>query len=317
MGARGAAFEINLEAAQIARRAADEYATPSRPRFVAGSIGPKRHAAVGRRPGALRRRLRASCPRPSRCRRGGLVEGGADLLIIETQQDVLETRAADRRRPRGVRRRGRAPVPLQVQVALDVTGRMLLGTDIPAVLTILQADAGGRDRRSTARSAPSTCASRCATCASARRVPVSVIPNAGLPQNVDGVATIRWGRRHGRGLAEFVAEFGTRSWAAAAARPAPHCRAREARGGPAPPAAPGRLRAGAGQRHHRSTLDQQPKPLLIGERVNTQGSRAFKELMLRDDYDGVAPDRARPGGGRRARARRLRRADRARRRAGR
>ncbi|MGZ4431774.1 MAG: homocysteine S-methyltransferase family protein, partial [Gaiellales bacterium] len=134
-GVGEATYEINLRAAQIARRAADQYATPARPRFVAGSIGPSGMLPSGDDPSlsaiGFDELSSAFCEQAR-----GLVDGGCDLLIIETQQDILETRAAIDGARAAVREGSRA-VPLQVQVALDVTGRMLLGTDISAVLGIL------------------------------------------------------------------------------------------------------------------------------------------------------------------------------------
>ena len=83
------AHEINLAAARIAREVADDYSTPDRPRFVAGSIGPGHQV---RRRSA--RSASPSCATPTRSRRRGLLEGGVDLLLIETQFDLLGVKAA-------------------------------------------------------------------------------------------------------------------------------------------------------------------------------------------------------------------------------
>ena len=116
--------------------------------------------------------------------------------MIETQQDILETRAAIDGARGGVPELGRT-VPLQVQVALDVTGRMLLGTDIGAVLAILhgmRADVIGVNCSVGPEHLREPVRYLCEHAPG----PVSVIPNAGLPRNVDGVAVLPAGaRRHG------------------------------------------------------------------------------------------------------------------------
>jgi 5-methyltetrahydrofolate--homocysteine methyltransferase len=198
--------EINLTAARIARGAADAFSTPSRPRFVAGAIGPSGMLPSSDDP-ALSGVSFAQLSETFQEQAGALVEGGADLIVIETQQDILETRAAIDGARAAFRELGRA-VPLQVQVALDVTGRMLLGTDVGAVLAVLhgmRADIIGvncsvgpehlrEPVRYLCQHAPG---------------PVSVIPNAGLPRNVDGVASYPLGPDDmARELAQFVSEFG-------------------------------------------------------------------------------------------------------------
>ncbi len=285
-GVGEATYEINLRAAQIARRAADQYATPARPRFVAGSIGPSGMLPSGDDPSlsaiGFDELSSAFCEQAR-----GLVDGGCDLLIIETQQDILETRAAIDGARAAVREGSRA-VPLQVQVALDVTGRMLLGTDISAVLGILhglRADVIGVN----CSVGPEHLREPVRYLCQHAPTPVAVIPNAGLPRNVDGVAFYPLGPDDmARELAAFVSKFGapivggccgtdTRHIAALAQAVASARRAtRQVVFEPC-------LASGMTT----SALEQQPKPLLIGERVNTQGSRVFKELMLRDDYDGA------------------------------
>ncbi|MDX6549333.1 MAG: 5-methyltetrahydrofolate--homocysteine methyltransferase [Gaiellales bacterium] len=184
-GVGDATHEINLRAAQIARRAADAFATPSRGRFVAGAIGPSGMLPSSDDP-ALSGITFNQLADAFRAQARGLIEGGVDLLVIETQQDILETRAAVDGCRAAFTDAGRS-LPLQVQAALDVTGRMLLGTDIAAMLAILHAmrvdvigvncSVGPEHLREPVRY----------LCERAP-MPVSVIPNAGLPRNVDGVA---------------------------------------------------------------------------------------------------------------------------------
>src|ERR1051326_7667940 len=135
-------FEINCAGARLARRECDAFEARDgfsfrKPRFVAGSIGPS-----GLLPGsddpALSNITFARLVDVFAEQAEALITGGADLLIIETQQDILETKAVIHGARQAFAKAGRR-VPLQVQVTLDVNGRMLLGTDVGAVLTVLEA----------------------------------------------------------------------------------------------------------------------------------------------------------------------------------
>ena len=126
-------FELNLAAAQLARRVADGYASPDRPRWVAGSMGPgTKFPTLGPNP------LRRTYATPTRSRPLGLLEGGVDLLIIETVFDLLSGKAAINGAKQAMVAVGRR-VPLQVQVTIELTGRMLPGTEIAAALAALDA----------------------------------------------------------------------------------------------------------------------------------------------------------------------------------
>ena len=128
--------EINFAAARLARNAADEFSTPEKPRFVAGSIGPS---------GKL---ISTNDPEMSnisydelvdifRQQARGLIDGGADLLLIETSNDILEVKATIHGIHLACEDEG-VWLPIQAQVTLDINGKMLLGTDITAVLAILE-----------------------------------------------------------------------------------------------------------------------------------------------------------------------------------
>ncbi len=219
----------------------------------------------------------------------GLVEGGCDLLLIETSQDILEVKAAIA----GIRRyfaaSGRA-VPIQAQVTLDTSGRMLLGTDIGAVLVILEAlnvDVIGLN----CSTGPQHMREPVRYLCGASRLPISVIPNAGLPLNVAGRALYPLEPAPmADQLAEFVAEFGVRIVGGCCGTTPEHIRQIRQR-------LAGRLDLADSTRDMRQpyvaspiravSLIQEPPPLLVGERVNTLGSRRVKRLLLEDRYDDV------------------------------
>ncbi|MGH2541758.1 MAG: homocysteine S-methyltransferase family protein, partial [Ardenticatenaceae bacterium] len=198
--------EMNQVAAQLARKAADEFSTAQRPRFVAGSIGP-----TGMLPST-------NDPLLSKITYGelvaifqelatGLLWGGVDVLLIETSQDILEVKAAVEGLKRAMRAVGRR-VPLQVQVSLDTSGRMLLGTDMGATLAILE-PLGIDIIGINCSTGPDYMREPIRYLTSHTRLPVSCIPNAGLPLNVDGCAIYPMKPvPMADQLADFVTEFG-------------------------------------------------------------------------------------------------------------
>ena len=301
--------EINRRAAEIAREAAGPE------RFVAGSIGPTGFLPASDDPTlgdiSFKRLVEVFDEQA-----GALVSGGADLLIIETAQDILEVRAAIIGARESFKRVDRA-VPIQVSVSLLPNGgKMLLGTDIEAVLAIaegmrvdilgLNCSTGPEDMRDAIRylgeHAP---------------MPVHCIPNAGLPlQGADGETIFPEGPEQlSKALGEFVERHGvsivggccgtTPEHIAAIAERVKGIKPGE-RPAPGPPRMASMMTA--------VDLVQEPAPTLVGERVNSQGSRKAKELLLGRRLRRPARGRRGPGQRRRPRARSLRRADRARRR---
>ncbi|MDQ6669902.1 MAG: homocysteine S-methyltransferase family protein, partial [Chloroflexota bacterium] len=130
-------YAINFAGAAVARRECDTWEhQDGRPRFVAGSIGPTGFLPSSDDPTLSNVRFGRLVEVFAEQARG-LLEGGADLLIVETQQDILETKAVLLGARHCFAKAGRR-VPLQVQVSLDTNGRMLLGTDVGAALAILE-----------------------------------------------------------------------------------------------------------------------------------------------------------------------------------
>lgn len=283
-------LEINRAAAQLARRVADRFeAETGIPRYVAGSIGPS-----GFLPSA-------DDPQLSNItfdeladlfyeQAQGLVEGGVDVLLIETSQDILEVKAA----VHGIHRYFEASgqrVALQVQVTLDVSGRMLLGTEIGAALTILEAlpvDVIGLN----CSTGPEHMRAPIKYLVEHSTKPISVLPNAGLPINVDGEAVYPMEPRpFAQMLGEFV-DWGVSVVGGCCGTTPDHLAelvqaVRDTQPTrPATPRSP-EVEASVASAMRSTALVQNPGPTLIGERVNSQGSRAAKRLLLQDDYDGL------------------------------
>ncbi|MFI5256157.1 MAG: methionine synthase [Gemmatimonadales bacterium] len=280
--------ELNVAAARLARAACDRYSTPERPRFVAGSMGPTGMLPSSSDP-VLSRITFDQLAETFYLQAKYLVEGGVDVLLIETAQDILEVKAALTGFERLFAELG-GRVPVQAQITLDVSGRMLLGTDIASALATLEAmrvdvvglncSTGPEHMREPVRFLTEH-ASR----------PVSVIPNAGLPLNTgtgDAVYPLE-PLPMAAMLREFVEQFGVRVVGGCCGTTPEHLAQIVAAIRDAKPAAlPTRTRERNVASAMRATaLRQEPAPLLVGERVNAQGSRKMKRLLLADDYEGI------------------------------
>src|SRR5689334_9973638 len=276
-------LEINQRSAEIARNAVGD------DRFVAGSIGPTGHLPASDDPtlGKITfRELVAVFEEQAR----GLVQGGADLIIIETAQDILEVKAAVFGAREAFKALGRS-VPIQTSVSLLPNGgKMLLGTDISAVLTTLEAlkvDALGLN----CSTGPEDMRDAIRFLGEFSPVPVHCIPNAGLPlQGPDGETIFP--EQPGplaEVLGEFVERYGVSIVGGCCGTTPAHieaiverCASRRSdftRPEPRAPHVSSMIAA--------TPLVQEPRPTMVGERVNSQGSRKAKELLLSDDYDGL------------------------------
>ena len=220
---------------------------------------------------------------------GGLIQGGADLIIIETAQDILEVKAAIFGVREAARLQGRR-VPIQCSVSLLPNGgKMLLGTDISAVLATLESlevdviglncSTGPEDMRDAIRFLGETSS-----------VPVHCIPNAGLPLQGPNGETIfpEEPEPLARVLGEFVERYGVSIVGGCCGTTPEHIRAIAERvKGTVPRARPERRPAHVSSMIAATPLVQDPTPTIVGERVNSQGSRKAKEMLLADDYDGL------------------------------
>ena len=275
-------LEVNTKAAEIARRAAGEE------RFVAGSIGPTGHLPASDDPTLGRigfRELVAIFAEQAR----GLVDGGADLLIIETAQDILEVKAAVFGAREAFAATGRT-LPIQTSVSLlPQGGKMLLGTDIQAVLASLSAlevqviglncSTGPEDMRDAIR-----------FLGEHSPLPVHCLPNAGLPlQGPDGETIFpEEPEPLAATLQDFVEKHGVSVVGGCCGTTPDHIRAIAERvGGREAGARPEPGPRLVSSMMSATPIVQEPRPTLVGERVNSQGSRKAKELLLADDYDGL------------------------------
>src|ERR671932_285762 len=276
-------LEINTKAAEIARKAAGEQ------RFVAGSIGPTGMLPASDDPtlGAISFQELVEVFTEQAT---GLVNGGADLIIIETAQDILEVKAAVFGAREAFKATGKT-LPIQTSVSLlPQGGKMLLGTDIQAVLTTLQAldvqviglncSTGLEDMGDAisflGESSP---------------LPVHCIPNAGIPIQGPNGETIfpEQPEPLANTLQEFVERYGVGIVGGCCGTTPDHIAelAERVKGREAKPRPKDQWAPHLSSMMTATPLEQEPRPAMVGERVNSQGSRRAKELLLADDYDGI------------------------------
>ena len=273
-------FEINRRAAEIAREVAAAHAGDGRPRFVVGSIGPgTRLPSLGQiRYADLRDGYQAQVE--------GLLAGGLDVLLIETVYDLLQAKAAINGARRAMAKAG-VLLPLMVQVTVETTGRMLVGSEIGAALTAMEAmqpDAIGMN----CATGPPEMTEHLRYLAQHARTFLSALPNAGLPSVVDGHTHYDLTPE---GLAEaherFVKEFGVNIVGGCCGTTPEHLRTVVERLGPdrAPVVRTPEFDPGCSSIYSHVPFHQELAYLAVGERTNANGSRKFREAMLESDWD--------------------------------
>jgi 5-methyltetrahydrofolate--homocysteine methyltransferase len=300
-------LEINMAAARLARRLADEYSAKDTsyklqdtelgtrnsqlvtyPRFVAGSMGP-----TGKLPSTTDPELSNIAYDELidifREQAVGLIQGGVDLLLIETSQDILEVKAAIT----GIHKafaETNVWLPIQAQVTLDTTGRMLLGTDINASYTILEGmgiDVIGLN----CSTGPEHMREPIRFLGENSTLPVSCIPNAGLPLNVDGQAVYPLEPEpFANDMYEFVTKHNVRVVGGCCGTTPAHLQLLVDRlSNYQLPITNSPLRSTPqlASAMSATSMRQEPAPTLLGERCNAQGSRKFKRMLLEEDYDGI------------------------------
>ncbi len=277
--------EINRKAALLARSAADKFTTPNRPRFVAGSIGPGTKAiTLGNTTFDI---MHDSYLEQVR----GLLDGGVDAILIETCFDLLQAKVAviaatDAMNEMGIR------VPIMVQVTMETVGTMLLGTEMNAVITTLEAlpvDVIGMN----CATGPELMRPHVETLSQNCTRYLSVQPNAGLPVLHEGRTHFPLGATElAKAHVEFVQQFGVnivggccgttpehiRAVAAAVAELKPAVRSAQGRKTDAAHATVSSLYSAVDARQDNSIL-------IIGERTNTNGSKKFRDCLLAADWD--------------------------------
>lgn len=280
-GLASRASDISRSAAQIARQAADAYTSSDKPRFVSGSIGPTSRL-------------------PSLCQVDfdslfesylpgmvGLLEGGIDLFQIETCQDLLQAKCAVMAAYQAMQRVNRQ-VPICVTVTMDPIGTMLAGSDIATVLVVLESlkvDIIGLN----CGTGPDQMTEAVRFLSQNSATPIAIVPNAGLPRNELGVAVYDLSSTDFvRQLEPFVFEYGIACVGGCCGTTPEYIRALANRFGAC--SAPARTVVSVprlASSFSALPLKQLDGPLIISERCNANGSKVFRELLLKEDWEGV------------------------------
>ena len=278
-GLQDRVHELNVAAARIAKEVAGDFSTADRPRWVAGSMGPgTKFATLGQ---ITYRDLRDAYEQQA----AGLLEGGVDLLMIETQFDLLGLKAAINGARRAMTNLGRL-VPIQAQVTIEATGRMLPGTEIGAALAAIdpmKVDVFGIN----CATGPAEMTEHLRYLSTHSRLPISVIPNAGLPEMRDGavcydLSPTELAQHHTR----FITELGVTVVGGCCGTTPEHLRTVvEAVRDLTPARRAPDHQAGAASTYSFVPFRQDTSFLIVGERTNANGSKQFREALLAEDWD--------------------------------
>ncbi|MGH3721257.1 MAG: methionine synthase [Pseudonocardiaceae bacterium] len=271
--------ELAQAGATLAREVADEFTEPDRPRFVLGSVGPGTklptlgHISFTELRDAYVEQVR------------GLLDGGADAVLVETSQDLLQCKAAVIAARRAMVTEGRH-VPIITQVTLETTGTMLLGTEIGAALTALEPlgiDLIGLN----CATGPAEMSEHLRQLAKHSRIPLSVMPNAGLPQlRGSGAVYPLTPDELATALAGFVTEFGVRLVGGCCGTTGEHIAAVvQAVAGLQPRRRRPRPEPGVSSLYTAVPFRQDASVLMVGERTNANGSKAFRDAMLAERFE--------------------------------
>ncbi len=274
------AYELSKEAAQIAVRVAKDFSTKDKPRFVAGSVGPTTKLPSLGHIGfdAMRESFYGQIL--------GLVDGGADILCLETCQDILQMKCA-LAATMDVFSERKIQIPVVASVTIETMGTMLMGTEIGAALTALEPYDIISLIGMNCATGPKEMEENVRFLAQNSTKPVFCMPNAGLPENVGGVAHYhltpaemeKW-------MTHFVGDLGVSVVGGCCGTTKEHIRKlasvaesvrtaeRSVTWTPA-----------ASSIYSAAPLEVEPAPVIVGERCNTNGSKKFKELILAEDYE--------------------------------
>ncbi len=271
--------ELAERGAVLAREVADEFGGVAAERFVLGAVGPgTKLPTLGHAPFADLRDAYVEC-----CR--GLLAGGVDAILVETSQDLLQTKASVIGAHRAMAAAGRQ-VPIICHVTVETTGTMLLGTEIGAALTALEPlgiDLIGLN----CATGPAEMSEHLRQLSRHARIPLSVMPNAGLPQlGSEGAVYPLTPDELAEALSGFVREFGVSLVGGCCGTTPEHITTvRDAVADLKPATRRPRPEPGVSSLYAPVPFRQDTSVLMMGERTNANGSKAFREAMVADGYE--------------------------------
>ncbi len=287
------AYELTRAGAEIVKKACDAYSTPEHPRFVLGSIGPGTklpslgHITYDK----MYEGYTEACL--------ALIDGGVDIFLIETAQDPLQIKAALHAMEEANRQR-EVDIPIMISVTIELSGTMLIGTDAETIATILEPFDNILSLGFNCGTGPEQVLKHVKTLSELWGKPISVHSNAGLPQNRGGYTYYPMGPNEFVEQQEKFLNYDGVSFLGGCCGTTPqHIRALVNKVSSITPKVPSGSHPNAiASLFNTVPLMQEPAPLLVGERSNATGSKAFRELLLDEDYEGtlsVAQQQVRAG----------------------
>ncbi len=279
-GLESIAYELSKEGASIAKKLAMQYSTKAKPRFVAGSIGP-----TTKLPSLLH--IPFDAMRDSYYEQmNGLLDGGADLFIIETCQDLLQIKAA-LAAAQDLFRDKRVQLPVITSVTIETMGTMLMGTEIGAALTTLEPYDLITSIGMNCATGPQEMEENVRYLTQNSPLPVFCMPNAGLPENVGGVAHYHLSPEDlEKWMSHFVGDLGVSIVGGCCGTTAAHIkRLADLATRITPARREVAWTPSAASIYSSVPLHLEPAPVIVGERCNTNGSKKFRDLILAEDYD--------------------------------
>ncbi|WP_075507362.1 methionine synthase [Prochlorococcus marinus] len=283
------AYEINKNAAFIAKKAAAKYSSVDKPRFVAGSIGPTTklptlgHIDFDELKQSYKEQIY------------GLIDGGVDLLLIETCQDVLQIKSA-LLASKEILESKNIDIPLMVSITMETTGTMLVGSDIASALTILEPfnlDILGLN----CATGPEQMKEHIKYLSENSPFAISCIPNAGLPENIGGIAHYRLKPIELKmQLMNFIYDFNVQLIGGCCGTTPEHIKylssiideiiGNERTNNNSKKNSSGFIPS-ASSIYNSVPYKQDNSILIVGERLNASGSKKVRELLNNDDWDGL------------------------------
>ncbi|NBW82823.1 methionine synthase, partial [bacterium] len=269
-------FDLNVQAVKIAREVADSFAEK---KWVIGSVGPGTK---------LLTLLQVDYPTLYRSyyeQMRGLIAGGADAILIETAQDLGQIKVAVRAAHNAMRA-VQKKIPIWVQLTIETTGTMLVGSDVQAALAAIEmlgVDVIGMN----CATGPDEMRPHLAYLCESAPMMVSCLPNAGLPENRNGqtfypLDPVPFAQR----VLGIGKDFGLNILGGCCGTTPEHIKAlADVRGSLNPPVRPARYERSVSSLYNSVSLSLEPRPLYVGERTNANGSKAFRDALARDDFD--------------------------------
>jgi len=274
------AYELSKEATELAKKVARDFSTKERPRFVAGSIGPTTklpslgHITFDEHRDTFYTQM------------AGMLDGGADLFCIETSQDLLQMKAA-LAAAQDLFSERKVQIPVITSVTIETMGTMLMGTEIGAALTALEPYDFITAIGMNCATGPKEMEENVRFLTQSSSKPIFCMPNAGLPENVGGVAHYHLTPEEmEKWMKHFVGDLGVSIIGGCCGTRKDHIarlsslaqsittKERQVSWTPS-----------ASSIYSSAPLHMEPAPVIVGERCNTNGSKKFKDLILKEDYE--------------------------------